>query len=134
MATTTFEKFNTTSSGERFGFGGCDDDGKRAMMSYFSGDANGNPIYFDTSRNKTFYQQVSPRAVTVRDMRGTKDQFSLDRQGFELIHHPTAMTDFGDEEQIRTTYYQECVDLIKSRYVPLSHGLAMLIRTTRIRL
>ena len=33
---------------------------------------------------------------------------SLDKEGFVLLHQPTAVTNFYDEEQIKTVYYPEC--------------------------
>jgi hypothetical protein len=46
--------------------------------------------------------------VTIRDARPLINQLSLDREGFVLLHHQTAVTNFYDEEQIRKIYYSEC--------------------------
>ncbi len=46
--------------------------------------------------------------VTIRDARPIAGQLSLDKQGFVLLHHQTAVTNFYDEEQIRSIYYPEC--------------------------
>jgi hypothetical protein len=35
-------------------------------------------------------------------------RLSLDREGFVLLPHRTAVTNFYDEEQIKTVYYAEC--------------------------
>jgi hypothetical protein len=32
-------------------------------------------------------------------------RLSLDKEGFVLLHQPTAVTNFYDEEQIKTVYY-----------------------------
>lgn len=46
--------------------------------------------------------------VTIRDARPLINQLSLDKEGFVLLHHQTAVTNFYDEEQIRRVYYPEC--------------------------
>ena len=46
--------------------------------------------------------------VAIRDARPLIDRLSLDKEGFVLLHHQTAVTDFYDEEQIRRVYYPEC--------------------------
>ncbi len=51
--------------------------------------------------------------VTIRNARPIVDRLSLDREGFVLLHHRTAVTDFYDEEQIRRIYYPECERVMK---------------------
>ncbi len=51
--------------------------------------------------------------VPIRDARPMIGQLSLDREGFVLLHHPTAVTDFYDEEQIKRVYYPECERVMK---------------------
>lgn len=46
--------------------------------------------------------------VPIRDARPLIGQLSLDKEGFVLLHHKTAVTNFYDEEQIKTVYYPEC--------------------------
>jgi hypothetical protein len=46
--------------------------------------------------------------VMIRDARPLINQLSLDKEGFVLLHHQTAVTNFYDEEQIRSIYYPEC--------------------------
>src|ERR1700732_4586699 len=46
--------------------------------------------------------------VPIRDARPLIDQLSLDKEGFVLLHHQTAVTNFYDEEQITSVYYPEC--------------------------
>jgi hypothetical protein len=52
-------------------------------------------------------QSVTYR-VPIRDARPLVGELSLDKEGFVLLHHKTAATDFYDEEQIKTVYYPEC--------------------------
>jgi hypothetical protein len=51
--------------------------------------------------------------VAIRNARPLVDRLSLDREGFVLLHHQTAVTDFYDEEQIRAIYYPECERVMK---------------------
>jgi len=51
--------------------------------------------------------------VTIRDARPLSDQLSLDKQGFVLLHHQTTVTNFYDEEQVKTVYYPECERVMK---------------------
>ena len=46
--------------------------------------------------------------VPIRDARPMTGRLSLDKEGFVLLHHQTAMTDFYDEERIKSLYYPEC--------------------------
>src|SRR5690348_1309304 len=46
--------------------------------------------------------------VPVRDARPIAGSLSLDRQGFVLIHRPTAAKDLYDETEIASVYYPEC--------------------------
>ena len=43
--------------------------------------------------------------VTVHDGRAVNDKLSLDREGFKLLHHPTAAKDLYDEGEITGVYY-----------------------------
>jgi hypothetical protein len=52
--------------------------------------------------------------VTIRDARPIVDQLSLDKQGFVLLRHQTAMSNFYDEDQIATVYYPECERVMKA--------------------
>jgi hypothetical protein len=51
--------------------------------------------------------------VTIRDARPMIDRLSLDKEGFVLLHHQTAVTNFYDEEQITSIYYPECERVMK---------------------
>jgi hypothetical protein len=51
--------------------------------------------------------------VAIRNARPLIGQLSLDKEGFELLHHETAVTNFYDEEQIKSIYYPECERVMK---------------------
>jgi hypothetical protein len=50
--------------------------------------------------------------VPIFDARETAPDASLDREGFELLRHTSAVRDFYDEDEVRRTYYPEAERLI----------------------
>ena len=68
------------------------------------------------------------RAVTIHNGRLVLGRLSLDRQGFIFINHETHVSDFYDENEIRSVYYPEMERLVKeltgaSRVVVFDHTL-----------
>jgi hypothetical protein len=61
--------------------------------------------YADGGRN--------PKSVIIHDGRELTESLSLDRQGFELRHHETAVSNFYDEAEVRAVYYPEVERLLK---------------------
>lgn len=57
--------------------------------------------------------QYVAETVTVRDGRALVDTLSLDRHGFELRTHPSAVADFTNDDAIRAAYYPEVAQLVK---------------------
>ena len=69
-----------------------------------------------------------PRPMRIRDGRPLAGEFSLDRNGFAFVPHPTAVVDFFDPDQLKTVYYREIEQLVKSvsdaaRVVVFDHTL-----------
>jgi hypothetical protein len=69
-----------------------------------------------------------PRVVVIRNGRRAAADFTLDRNGFQLVRHDTKVVDFFDEAEIRATYYPEMEALVKaqsgaSRVVVFDHTL-----------
>ena len=68
------------------------------------------------------------RTVAIRDARRLDPPPSLDREGFMLAHHVTAVADLWDEKAVTGTYYGELEALVKdvtgaSRVVAFDHNL-----------
>ena len=68
------------------------------------------------------------RSMQIRDGRAHAETFSLDRQGFVLVDHATAMKDFFDPEELKRVYYPEAIELIRrlsgaTRVVLFDHTL-----------
>jgi hypothetical protein len=55
-----------------------------------------------------------PRTVKMHNGRLETDRFVLDRDGFRFVPHPTKMRDFYDEDEIRSVYYAEMIELIRA--------------------
>jgi hypothetical protein len=66
--------------------------------------------------------------VEIRDVRPVAATLSLEDEGFQLLTAPTSVTDFDDEEAIRTRYYAETISLLEeltgaSRVVVFDHTI-----------
>ncbi len=54
--------------------------------------------------------------VTIHDMRDIAGDLSIDREGFELLHAPTAVPDLRDDDAVATDYYPEIEALLTERF------------------
>jgi hypothetical protein len=66
--------------------------------------------------------------VDIRDVRPVAATLSLEDEGFQLLTAPTSVTDFDDEQTIRTRYYAETISLLEeltgaSRVVVFDHTI-----------
>jgi hypothetical protein len=50
----------------------------------------------------------------IHDIRGFEDEFTLDKNGFQIYKHKSVEKDFLDENKIKTQYYKEVEDLLKA--------------------
>jgi len=55
-----------------------------------------------------------PHAVSIADARPMLRDFSLDKEGFELIAHRSGVRDFYDDGAVRRVYYAEAEDILKT--------------------
>jgi hypothetical protein len=53
------------------------------------------------------------KKVTIDDGRRLARELSLDRNGFMLVRHPTAMKDFFDSAELKRVYYSEMERLVR---------------------
>lgn len=51
--------------------------------------------------------------VTVYDIRGRESDYSLDKTGFQIVKHKTAVMDWTDDQHIKDVYYPECEKILK---------------------
>lgn len=54
-----------------------------------------------------------PREVQIEDARGRAAEFTLDRNGFQLVNAPTKVRDFYDPAQVKEVYYAEVEQLLR---------------------
>lgn len=54
-----------------------------------------------------------PHTVAIHDARPVADKVSLDANGFALVPHRSAVTDFFDDEEVRRVYYPEVERLVR---------------------
>ncbi|CAN5412447.1 CmcJ/NvfI family oxidoreductase [soil metagenome] len=59
---------------------------------------------------------LGPRRVAIHDGRALAavGELSLDRSGFALVAHQSALTDFSDDAAIRDAYYAESAELLRN--------------------
>ncbi|WP_454626021.1 CmcJ/NvfI family oxidoreductase [Bradyrhizobium cenepequi] len=55
-----------------------------------------------------------PHNVPIFDGRVVADQFSLDREGFALVKHPTVVKNYYDDNEIRRVYYPAVEAFLKA--------------------
>jgi hypothetical protein len=57
---------------------------------------------------------AEPHNVPIFDGRLIADQFSLDREGFALVKHPTAVKNYYDDNEIKRVYYPAVEAFLKA--------------------
>lgn len=90
----------------------------RTILNYYKPNEDGSPphpTYID--RPETYNQPFEPHDITVRDIAGEEDKYTLDRNGFQVHRHVATEKDFLDEAQIKSNYYAETEQLLKDVYV-----------------
>ena len=83
--------------------------------------------YITPSENKPVFESAAltggaPRVLfrteqhhtPIHDMRPHRSAFSLDREGFELLDHRTAVADLYDDDAVEQTYFLEIENLLRS--------------------
>ncbi|KAK4156611.1 hypothetical protein C8A00DRAFT_40918 [Chaetomidium leptoderma] len=84
-------------------------------INYYNDPGDGTPptpVYVGSTQ-VTNERPMIPVTVTVTDVSGREDQFTLDTHGFQYHTRPSAEEGFYDEHTIRTNYYPECEQLLK---------------------
>ena len=64
---------------------------------------------------KLFFETESI-AVPIADMRPLAGELSIDREGFELLAHPTRVDDLYDDEVIENRYFPEIEAMLNERF------------------
>lgn len=87
-----------------------------AALSYIveTGEKPVSATYGPDSTLHTHTGTYRDHVMRIRDARRTDEAFSLDREGFRLVRHETAVKDFYDEDEVRAVYHAELEALVKA--------------------
>jgi len=88
----------------------------RAELNYLA-PTNGKPrtYAFDPPRGEPKSTALpESHQVPIFNGRTLADSFSLDREGFALVRHPTSVRDFYDDNEVRNVYYPAAEAFIRS--------------------
>jgi hypothetical protein len=69
------------------------------------------PTYVD--RPETYERPVNTQNVTIHDVSGSEQDYTLDKNGFQFHKHTSVEKEFVDDEQIKAQYYAETEQLLK---------------------
>lgn len=86
----------------------------QTVLNYHKPNADGSPphpSYID--RPETFDREFESHPVTVKDVRGRENEYTLDSNGFQFYRHPSVEKDFVVDEDIKDQYYREVEQLLK---------------------
>jgi hypothetical protein len=95
-----------------------------AALSFVTADLNYLTPTADRPRTYTFdpppagehKSNIVPEShgLPIHDVRPISDTVSLDREGFAMVRQKSAVKDFYDEDEVKSTYYPEAERLIKA--------------------
>ena len=60
--------------------------------------------------------ETEEHTVPIADMRPFADSFSVDREGFALLHYETEVADLYDDQAVKRNYYQEIKALLRREF------------------
>jgi hypothetical protein len=83
-------------------------------LNYYKANEDGSPphaVY--TDRPETYKREHTSHQVTIHDVRGDEQSYTLDGQGFQIHPHVSAEKDFDDDERIKDQYYAETRKLLQ---------------------
>ena len=80
---------------------------------------NKKPVFHSSAltggKPKNFYD-TEAHTVTISDMREIAEDLSVDREGFELLHHKTAVADLYDNDAVEQAYIPEIETLLRRKF------------------
>src|SRR5262245_33539455 len=86
-----------------------------AVLNYLAPTNERTRTYINNPPPGELRTTVVPEAhvVLIVNLRPFASSVSLDREGFSLVHHDTAVTDFYDDEEVKAIYYPEVERTLK---------------------
>lgn len=90
-------------------------DAIKAVLTYSvdTGEKPVNQTMEEGNMARIYTGEFAAHEMQVTNGRPRRDRFDLDVHGFEFVDHPTAMKDFYDIEELKSSYYPEIEQLIK---------------------
>ncbi|KAL7799255.1 hypothetical protein V8C37DRAFT_367186 [Trichoderma ceciliae] len=85
------------------------------ILNYFKDNEDGSPPAPSYANKPETFQNrpIASHKVTIRDVAGEEDKYTLDKSGFQIHRHTSTEKDFADDEQIKASYYAETEQLLK---------------------
>ena len=69
-----------------------------------------------TGGKPKYFYDTEAHTVTISDMREIAENLSVDREGFELLHHATAVKDLYDDDTVERAYLPEIEALLRKKF------------------
>ncbi|KAL7951708.1 hypothetical protein V8C42DRAFT_304954 [Trichoderma barbatum] len=84
-------------------------------LNFFKDNEDGSPPEPTiVGKPETYYKRpIASHDVTITDIAGDEDRYTLDKSGFQIHRHTSVEKDFVDDEQIKAFYYPETEQLLK---------------------
>jgi hypothetical protein len=86
--------------------------GVSATLNYLAPGSARNRLYVAPGGHMTT-TRYAPRRVWIANGRPHRDDFGLDRSGFTLLDHRSAVADLGDAAELDRVYVSEAADLVR---------------------
>ena len=95
-------------------------------LNYYKDPGDGSePAPSYVGKPETYEHPHEPLDVVVEDIRGREDQFTLDKNGFQIYRHASKEKEFTDDDQVKSVYYPETEQLLKDAYVTVTVPLSL---------
>lgn len=83
-------------------------------LNYFVAPADGSAPPPNIAGDAASYNRpVDPHVVTIHDIRGHEEEFTLEKTGFQVVKSKSPEKEFLDDEQIKAVYYPDVEDVLK---------------------
>ena len=69
-----------------------------------------------TGGKPKYFYETEAHTVSISDMREIAEDLSVDREGFELLHHSTSVEDLYDDAAVEQTYFPEIEALLRRKF------------------
>jgi len=98
-------------------------DGVRATLNYLAPGSARNRLYVAPG-DYLATARYEPRTVRIDSGRACREEFTLDRTGFTLLDHRSAVADLSDTARLDEVYTPEALDLVR-RLTGADHAVSL---------